>query len=406
MRSSSFPSRVERGIFRATSEFISRWPGRFSLSGVPGEGGGWRAAKQKSKARVLRRAVPSVSNFKLQFFFADPWSIESLDKIAPHRFERRVPRTQLPCTRRFHLHEWASRQPREPPRNFRLAHGPVGPNHQNIFSAEMLPPFPPTAFCPPHAVPFQRPGQRRRFARCLARQYICRVSRHNLARCHSSRRAEILRLARSGCCAVGMTPARDCGGTRQIYVGQAAAKRARGRGAAEPRAAGRSCRRKWRKTFCRKNILMIGPTGVGRRNCAAARRGLAGMPIREVEASKYTEVGYVGRDSNRWCAILSRLRFDMVREEKWMKLLTRANRRRRTRAGFAFAAATTASPRHAGQRSGQPARDESEVARKIPRSTARRKARRAHDGPRSARSGRCRSFEIIFQPGRREMDVI
>ncbi len=45
-----------------------------------------------------------------------------------------------------------------------------------------------------------------------------------------------------------------------------------------------------------KNILMIGPTGVGKTEIARRLARLAGCPFVKVEASKYTEVGYVGRD--------------------------------------------------------------------------------------------------------------
>ena len=45
-----------------------------------------------------------------------------------------------------------------------------------------------------------------------------------------------------------------------------------------------------------KNILMIGPTGVGKTEIARRLARLAGAPFHKVEASKFTEVGYVGRD--------------------------------------------------------------------------------------------------------------
>ena len=45
-----------------------------------------------------------------------------------------------------------------------------------------------------------------------------------------------------------------------------------------------------------KNILMIGPTGVGKTEIARRLARLAGAPFLKVEASKFTEVGYVGRD--------------------------------------------------------------------------------------------------------------
>src|ERR1700743_1326804 len=51
-----------------------------------------------------------------------------------------------------------------------------------------------------------------------------------------------------------------------------------------------------RREVSPKNILMIGPTGVGKTEIARRLAGLVGAPFIKVEATKYTEVGYVGRD--------------------------------------------------------------------------------------------------------------
>src|SRR5665213_416695 len=51
-----------------------------------------------------------------------------------------------------------------------------------------------------------------------------------------------------------------------------------------------------RREIIPKNILMIGPTGVGKTEIARRLASLAGAPFVKVEATKYTEVGYVGRD--------------------------------------------------------------------------------------------------------------
>src|ERR1043165_825218 len=51
-----------------------------------------------------------------------------------------------------------------------------------------------------------------------------------------------------------------------------------------------------REDVAPKNILMIGPTGVGKTEIARRLAGLAGAPFVKVEATKYTEVGYHGRD--------------------------------------------------------------------------------------------------------------
>jgi ATP-dependent HslUV protease ATP-binding subunit HslU len=65
-----------------------------------------------------------------------------------------------------------------------------------------------------------------------------------------------------------------------------------------------------------KNILMIGPTGVGKTEIARRLARLVQSPFVKVEASKFTEVGYVGRDVESMVRDLVELAVDMVREEK------------------------------------------------------------------------------------------
>ena len=73
-----------------------------------------------------------------------------------------------------------------------------------------------------------------------------------------------------------------------------------------------------------KNILMIGPTGVGKTEIARRLARLAGCPFVKVEASKYTEVGYVGRDVESMVRDLIEVAIDMVREEKLDEVAERA----------------------------------------------------------------------------------
>src|ERR1700723_3643025 len=73
-----------------------------------------------------------------------------------------------------------------------------------------------------------------------------------------------------------------------------------------------------------KNILMIGPTGVGKTEIARRLARLAGCPFVKVEASKYTEGGYVGRDVESMVRALGETAIDMVREEKLDEVAERA----------------------------------------------------------------------------------
>jgi ATP-dependent HslUV protease ATP-binding subunit HslU len=65
-----------------------------------------------------------------------------------------------------------------------------------------------------------------------------------------------------------------------------------------------------------KNIIMIGPTGVGKTEIARRLAKLANSPFLKVEASKFTEVGYVGRDVESMVRDLVEIAIDNVREEK------------------------------------------------------------------------------------------
>src|ERR1700675_4191771 len=65
-----------------------------------------------------------------------------------------------------------------------------------------------------------------------------------------------------------------------------------------------------------KNIIMMGPTGVGKTEIARRLAKLTNSPFLKVEASKFTEVGYVGRDVESMIRDLVEIAIDMVREEK------------------------------------------------------------------------------------------
>src|SRR6202140_5613085 len=120
-----------------------------------------------------------------------------------------------------------------------------------------------------------------------------------------------------------MTPQEIVHELDKYIVGQADAKRA----------VAIALRNRWRRSqvaeplrseITPKNILMIGPPGVGKTEIARRLARLAGFPFVKVEASKYTEVGYVGRDVESMVRDLVETSIDMIREEKLDEVADRA----------------------------------------------------------------------------------
>ena len=93
-------------------------------------------------------------------------------------------------------------------------------------------------------------------------------------------------------------------------------------------------RNRWRRQQVRdglrdeiapRNIIMMGPTGVGKTEIARRLAALANAPFLKVEATKFTEVGYVGRDVESMIRDLVELAIKMLKEEKMLSVMERAD---------------------------------------------------------------------------------
>ncbi len=81
---------------------------------------------------------------------------------------------------------------------------------------------------------------------------------------------------------------------------------------------------KWKKEVLPKNILMIGPTGVGKTEIARRIASLSNSPFLKVEATRFTEVGYVGRNVDSMIRDLVEISVNMVKHEEMMKVSEKA----------------------------------------------------------------------------------
>ncbi len=113
----------------------------------------------------------------------------------------------------------------------------------------------------------------------------------------------------------GLTPRQIAVELDKYIVGQGKAKRAVAI-ALRNRYRRNRVREDLREEITPKNILMIGPTGVGKTEIARRLAGLVGAPFVKVEATKYTEVGYVGRDVESMVRDLVEAAIRMVTEER------------------------------------------------------------------------------------------
>jgi ATP-dependent HslUV protease ATP-binding subunit HslU len=117
-----------------------------------------------------------------------------------------------------------------------------------------------------------------------------------------------------------------------------------------------------------KNIIMIGPTGVGKTEIARRLAKLAQAPFIKVEASKFTEVGYVGRDVESIIRDLTDLAVNLVAEEERRAVMDRARERAEERVLDALLPRPTAP--EAGATAAPPAADTREKLRRLLRDGA------------------------------------
>ena len=141
-----------------------------------------------------------------------------------------------------------------------------------------------------------------------------------------------------------------------------------------------------------KNIIMIGPTGVGKTEIARRLARLTNSPFLKVEASRFTEVGYVGRDVESMIRDLVEVSIDMVREEKVDEVAEKAEQNAEERLLDLLLpppAAGAETGKAAGRKRRGPrrhvARAVSAHARKAPRPASRRQAGRPGSGSGDAR---------------------
>ena len=123
-----------------------------------------------------------------------------------------------------------------------------------------------------------------------------------------------------------MTPRQIVAELDKYIVGQGAAKKA----------VAVAIRNRWRRQqlapdlrqdVTPKNIIMIGPTGVGKTEIARRLAQLVGAPFIKVEATKYTEVGYVGRDVESMIRDLTEAAIGLVKQKQREQVAEKAKER-------------------------------------------------------------------------------
>jgi ATP-dependent HslUV protease ATP-binding subunit HslU len=164
----------------------------------------------------------------------------------------------------------------------------------------------------------------------------------------------------------------------RYIVGQKAAKRA----------VAIALRNRWRRQqvapelrdeIAPKNIIMIGPTGVGKTEIARRLAKLVAAPFLKVEASKFTEVGYVGRDVDSIVRDLVEISVKLVKDEEQAKVRARAREAAEERVLDVLLPRSGRTGAHSAPRRHEQSAAGGVDAREAARAVARGEARRSRD---------------------------
>jgi ATP-dependent HslUV protease ATP-binding subunit HslU len=153
-----------------------------------------------------------------------------------------------------------------------------------------------------------------------------------------------------------------------------------------------------------KNIIMMGPTGVGKTEIARRLAKLANSPFLKVEASKFTEVGYVGRDVESMIRDLVEIAIDMVRNEKLEEVADKADQNAEERVLDLLLPPLTTAPAP-GDETGKAAADNWNRTREKLRNQLRDGKLDDRTVEIDVKERNFPAFEIISSSGIEEMDI-
>ncbi len=202
-----------------------------------------------------------------------------------------------------------------------------------------------------------------------------------------------------------LTPRQIVAELDKYVVGQAEAKRATAI-ALRNRIRRQKLQSELAEEILPKNIILIGPTGVGKTEIARRLARLANSPFLKVEASRFTEVGYVGRDVESMIRDLVEIAIDMVREEKVEEIAEKAEQNAEERLLDLLLPPPPTRPEKApGSNDGQAATDQYKRTREKLRAQLREGKLDERQVEVEVRERSFPAFEIVSSQGVEEMDI-